>query len=216
MKLKFNRLKNIGLYVITDFQMAESWDYEELARIVLQNGAGALQLRDKAKKFEELTEIGKRLRRVAQKYHALFIVNDDPYLAGEVGADGVHLGQEDMNVAEARKIMGPDKIIGLSTHSKDQILAAAETRPDYIGIGPVFSTTTKESPNQPVGPMLISWAAENSLLPFVAIGGINENNITEVLKAGAKNIAVVSAIMAAPDPGEATKQLSTMIKNFEG
>jgi thiamine-phosphate pyrophosphorylase len=140
-----------------------------------------------------------------------FILNDDPELALAVRADGVHIGQDDISVADAREIIGPDHLLGLSTHSEEQITAAHQTdregaRIDHISVGPINATPTK--PGRPaVGLQLISHAAATSTLPFFAIGGIDPDNVVEVLEAGARRICVVRAIRDAADPAAVAASL---------
>src|SRR5207247_3526750 len=138
-------------------------------------------------------------RRLANTYVALFIVNDDPYLALELRADGVHLGQDDMAPAEARRIMGPDAIIGLSTHSAEQIRAASDAPVDYISVGPIWETPTKEG-RAATGLELIRTAEEIATVPWFAIGGIDVDNVEQVTAAGAERICVVGAVRDAADP----------------
>lgn len=207
-------LSSPGLYVITDIKMAGERSYAEIVRSTLLGGARIIQLRDKITPFSELVEIGKELKRLATEFDALLIVNDNPYLAGEIDADGVHLGQRDMPVDIAREIIGKGKIIGLSTHNRQQIKQAiAMPEIDYIGIGPIFPTRTKESEFPTLGVEIVSWAKENVSLPFVAIGGINKDNIAEVVKAGARLVAVVSAVMKAEDITAATRELLNIMEN---
>ncbi|MCD6386098.1 thiamine phosphate synthase, partial [Candidatus Sumerlaeota bacterium] len=195
-----------GLYVITDRRLAGGCEYLKIVRAVLLGGARIIQLRDKETPFEELVKVGKKIKNLCAEFNATLIVNDNPYLAREIDADGVHLGQTDMPVDIAREIIGKDKIIGLSTHNYKQITQAMMMdEVDYIGIGPIFPTSTKKSEYPPVGLKILRWAAENCHLPFVAIGGINKENIAQVLATGTKLIAVVSAVMSAPDITTATR-----------
>ena len=158
-------------------------------------------------------EAGRVFRRLCDAYDALFIVNDEPELAIACAADGVHIGQQDASVNEARQLLGRDSLIGVSTHSSEQIEEARGA--DYIAVGPVFETPTKPE-YDPVGPELVRWAAEHAPVPFFAIGGIDRGNIDEVLDAGAGRIAVVRAIRDAEDPGEAARELKTRIAASAG
>lgn len=205
-------LYEAGLYVITDIQMAKGRSYPEIVLQALRGGARIIQLRDKTTPLKELIEIGKRLKNLTAEYNALFIVNDNPYLAQAIGADGVHLGQMDMPVDIAREIVGENKIIGLSTHNFRQITnAVKQGEVDYIAIGPIFPTNTKKQEYPPLGVEVLRWAATNLSLPFVAIGGINKHNIAEVVEAGARLVAVISAVMQAPDITQATQELCEII-----
>lgn len=145
-------------------------------------------------------------RRLCAAHAALFIINDRADLVRQAGADGVHLGQEDMPVARARELVGEERLIGLSTHTPEQIDAAGELGVDYIGVGPVYETPTK--PGRPaVGLELVRYAAERAAVPFFAIGGIDASNVAAVRAAGASRVAVVRAITAAVDPLAAARQL---------
>jgi thiamine-phosphate pyrophosphorylase len=145
-------------------------------------------------------------RRLCDTYSALFIVNDDPDSARRCDADGVHLGQGDMPVAEARELLGPEAIIGLSTHSEDEIDAAAAAAVDYLSVGPIWETPTKEG-RPGVGLGLVEYAAANSALPFFAIGGVDPDNAAEVVAAGATRLGAVRAIRDAERPQAAAEAL---------
>ena len=143
-------------------------------------------------------------RRICDTYSALFIVNDDPHFARSCGADGVHVGQDDMPVGEARELLGPDAVIGLSSHTEEQIQRSECA--DYISVGPIWETPTKEGrPATGVG--LIGYAAREAPVPFYAIGGIDVKNPPRVVGAGARRLCVVRAIRDAPDPGAAAAAL---------
>jgi len=144
--------------------------------------------------------------RVCDTYSALFIVNDDPELARACNADGVHVGQDDMPAAEARELLGTEAVIGLSTHSEEQIAAAAEAPVDYISVGPIWETPTKEG-RPGVGVELIEHAAARAPHPFFAIGGIDAGNAEQVVEAGAERLCVVRAIRDAADPAAAASEL---------
>ncbi len=191
--------KNIGLYVITDLNLAAPKKYYEIAKEVLLGGAKVIQIRDKQTPFEALVEECRKVKTLCDEFGALLIINDNPYLAKEADAHGVHLGQNDTPVQIAREIVGPNKIIGLSTHNKVQAIQACYMSVDYIGIGPIFNTTTKVSEYETLGVDICSWAKKQLSMPFVAIGGINQDNIKDLIKAGAENIAVISAIMSSKD-----------------
>jgi thiamine-phosphate pyrophosphorylase len=169
-------------------------------------GAGMVELRDREQPRSVIERSGRTFRRLANTYSALFMVNDDPYLAMALSADGVHVGQDDMDPAEARRIMGPDAIIGLSTHSREQIEAAAGQPVDYISVGPIWETPTKEG-RRATGLELIRTAAEIASVPWFAIGGVDTANVREVVAAGADRICVVRAIRDAPDPRAASTAL---------
>jgi thiamine-phosphate pyrophosphorylase len=179
-------------------------DPEELLRPALQGGVDIVQLREKFANDAEIVRAGRVFRRLCDAYDALFIVNDRPELAVACGADGLHLGQDDADPAQARKLLGPEAVIGLSTHSPAQIDDARGA--DYIAVGPVYATPTKPD-YEPVGTDLVRYAAEHAPIPFFAIGGISPDNVEEVVAAGAERVAVVRAIRDADDPGEAARAL---------
>ena len=191
------------LYLVLDGR-----DPEPVLTAALDNGVDLVQLRDKELGDDELVETARTFRRVADEHGALFVLNDRPDLVAACHADGVHVGQEDTPVAEARRIIGPGKLIGLSTHSPEQIAAAEGV--DYISVGPVWETPTK--PGRPaVGLELVGEAARTARVPFFAIGGIDETNVRAVVAAGATRIAVVRAIRDAADPGAAARALRSAL-----
>lgn len=171
---------------------------------VLLAGVDLVQLRMKEAPDQEILQTAQRLRRVCDDHGALLILNDRPDLAAAAHADGVHVGQDDMAVVAARVAIGPDLLIGLSTHTPDQIDQAVGV--DYIGVGPVFETPTK--PGRPaVGLELVAYAAARAAPPFFAIGGIGPDNVAAVRAAGADRVAVVRALTGAASPGLAARDL---------
>ena len=179
---------------------------EAILNAAMASGAWIVELRDREQPKNVIERSGWTFRRLANTYGALFIVNDDPYLARELSADGVHLGQDDMDPVEARRIMGADAIIGLSSHSREQIEAASSAPVDYISVGPIWETPTKEG-RPATGLELIRTAAEIASKPWFAIGGIDPDNVGQVVEAGAKRICVVRAIRDASDPRAAATAL---------
>jgi thiamine-phosphate pyrophosphorylase len=203
--LRRERLRTARLYFVCDAQ-AGGHDPEPLLRAALNGGVDIVQLREKHLPRREIELAALTFRRLCDTYSALFIVNDDPQLAWTCGADGVHVGQEDASVAEAREALGPEAIVGLSTHSEEQIAAANEQPIDYMSVGPIWETPTKEG-RPAVGLKLISHAAENAAHPFFAIGGIDTSNAEDVVRAGATRLCVVRAIRDAEDPAAVAQQL---------
>ncbi len=181
------------LYPVTDCQLSNC-THEEIVRLVLAGGARLIQLRDKDASAKEMLDAARACLPLTRASNAKLIVNDRVDVALTAGADGVHLGQEDLSVEEARDILGEDKIIGISTHTLDQFKAALETSANYIAIGPVFPTKTKENPSPVVGLDLLREARALADRPLVAIGGISVERAAEVIEAGADSVAVISAL----------------------
>lgn len=202
--LRRERLRTARLYFVCDAR--PPGDLERLLRAALGGGADIVQLREKLLGRAEIERAAQTFRRVADTYSALFIVNDDPGLARSCNADGVHVGQDDVSAEQARELLGPDAIVGLSTHSEDQIAAGAGRPVDYISVGPIWETPTKQG-RPAVGLDLIRHAAEHAPHPFFAIGGIDPTNAGEVVGAGAQRLCAVRAIRDAADPGAAATAL---------
>lgn len=184
-------------------------DPEALLRPALQGGVDVVQLREKHGDERDIVRAGRVFRRLCDAYDALFIVNDRPELAIACGADGVHIGQDDADPAEVRRMIGRDALIGLSTHSPQQVDAARGV--DYVSVGPVHATPTKPEYAE-VGPELVRYAAGHAAFPFFAIGGIDADNVEQVLAAGAERVAVVRAIRDAADPAAAARALRERIE----
>lgn len=172
----------------------------------LRGGVDLVQLRMKTADDDAILAACETVAAACALHGALFILNDRPDLAVQAAADGVHVGQDDVPVAAARLAVGPDRLVGLSTHSPDQVDAANQLGVDYIGVGPVHATPTKPG-RAPVGFALVRYAAERSQVPFFAIGGIDAGNAGAVAAAGASRIAVVRAITEAVDPQESARAL---------
>jgi thiamine-phosphate pyrophosphorylase len=194
-----------GLYLVLTDPVA---GYERAAEAAVETGVRYLQLRMKNRPREEVLETARRLRCITAGSPTRFIVNDDVEIAKEADADGVHLGQDDLSIVEARKRWpAPGKIFGLSTHNEDQEMRARELAPDYIGVGPVFPTPTKERPDPVLGTERMGSIIRSSTLTAVAIGGINHDNLADVLRHGAVNFCVVRAVNRASDPASAIRRL---------
>lgn len=187
------------IYALTDSRLARGRSVEEQASALLDAGVKILQYREKHAKPGVMLEECRLLRRLTRAAGACFIVNDHIDIAMLVDADGVHVGQDDLPVPEVRRLVGPDMIIGLSTHCPEQAHAAVKAGADYIGVGPIFATQTKEDVCAPVGLSYLDWVVANYSLPFVAIGGIKEHNIGEVARHGAPCCALVSELVGADD-----------------
>lgn len=183
----------------------------ERAKAALDEGVKILQLRCKGLDDCDFLILAKKLKKLAHKNKALFIINDRPDIALLTDADGVHLGQKDIAIACARRILGPDKIIGRSTHNIVQALRAQKERADYIGYGPIFKTGTKPA-LKPIGINSIKSLSARMNIPFFVLGGINQGNIGRIIACGAKRIAVSQAILSCKNSGVAAKKLQKFLK----
>jgi thiamine-phosphate pyrophosphorylase len=191
-------MKDFKLYAITGEQFHPERELLTVMEEAILGGADIIQLRDKKSPKRERLAKAKALRDLTRKHGVLFIVNDDIDIALAVDADGVHLGQDDLPLADARRIMG-DKIIGISTHAIEEARAAERDGADYIGVGPIFPTKSKEDVVDPVTTSYIREVVREIRIPFVAIGGIKLHNVDEVLAAGATRICAISEIVGSPD-----------------
>ncbi len=202
------RFADVRVYaIISTFDGSRSAkSIRDTARAALAGGAGAIQLRQKEICDDIMLAMAAELRELTDETNRLFIVNDRPDIAAIVGADGVHLGQRDLPVGDARRLLRPGAIVGKSTHSAAQATAAVNEGADYVAIGPVFETGTKDA-GEPVGVEMVRQVVEKITLPVVAIGGINASNAADVIAAGAKCLAVSSAICTADNPKAATAEL---------
>lgn len=198
-----------GVYGITAEKFSMGRSAVEVAAQMIQGGIPIIQYREKQpdKDFSAMVEECHAIRRLTLAAGVLFIINDYPDLALLVDADGVHVGQDDLPVAEVRRLIGPHKLIGLSTHSPDQAAAAVLAGADYIGVGPIFSTQTKDDVCAPVGLGYLDHVARTCPLPFVAIGGIKEHNLGQVLAQGARTVCLVTAIVGAADIAATARRL---------
>ena len=187
------------IYAITDAGLSLGRPLEEVVSALMGAGVRILQYREKKLKSGAMLEECRLLRRLTKEAGACFIVNDHIDIAMLVKADGVHVGQEDLPVPEVRSLVGPDVIIGLSTHEPEQALAARGLGADYLVVGPIFATQTKEDVVAPVGFDYLDWVAANIDLPFVAIGGIKTHNIGDVARHGARCCCLVSELVGASD-----------------
>jgi thiamine-phosphate pyrophosphorylase len=208
------RLAAARLYLVCDGAPGGR-ELSEALPAAIAGGVDVMQLRDKHANDDELLALAALAREICAREGALFVLNDRPDLARECGADGVHVGQEDMPVARARELTGPELLVGLSTHAPAEIDAASAdgppaARPDYIAVGPIHTTPTK--PGRPaVGVQLLHYAATHSRVPFFAIGGLDAGNLGEALAAGATRVCVLRAIADAQDPERAASELRALL-----
>ena len=199
------------LYVITDEAIAGGLTHEEIARRAITGGADVIQLRDKECGCQELCRIGRALRTITMKTGTLFIVNDRLDVALACGADGVHLGQDDIRAGVAREIAPPGFIIGVSVGTVDEAVRAEEEGADYLAISPVFSTASKNDAGPGRGLAVVQEIRRSVSVPIIAIGGINLDNVREVIAAGADGVAVISAVVGSRDIIAAARELRKRI-----
>lgn len=206
--------KAMLLYAVTD----QSWLKEgqtllSVCQEVLANGATFLQIREKDLDGQALETEAARLKDLCARYQVPYVVNDSPEVALAIDADGVHVGQSDIQGRDLRRLMGPDKILGISAGTAEEAIAAEQAGADYIGVGAVFGTSTKKNARNLTVEKLKEICSAVSI-PVVAIGGINGNNLMKLSGSGVDGVAVVSAIFAAEDPGEATARLLALAREM--
>lgn len=203
-----------GLYGITGEKFSCGRKNIEVVKEMIRGGIKVLQYREKEKTLLEKYQEAKEIARLCKEAGVIFLVNDHVDVALLVDADGVHLGQDDLPVKEVRKLLGEDKIIGLSTHSKEEgLLALSDPDVDYIGVGPIFPTTTKDT--APVGLEYLDFALEHLALPFVAIGGIKKENLGSILSRAPKRFCMVSAIVSAADIAKEVEEIQGLWKRAQ-
>lgn len=208
--------KVTGLYALVDSTYVEPAGMKSTAERLLAGGVRLLQLRAKNLKGGELLRTAKALREVTRRHGALFIVNDRVDVAVLAGADGVHLGLEDIPVEEARKLTGPGVLIGASTHNPEEAEKAKDAGADYISFGPVFTTPTKKDARTPRGLAALREVRTASALPIVAIGGITEDDVAEVLRAGADSVAMISELLTAEDVTVKVRSVVSRMESVKG
>ena len=197
------------LYVVITEALCAGRTALEILGMTLAAGVRLIQLREKDLNSRLLYELALEFRRQTQAEEALLIINDRLDIALATGADGVHLGQDDLPLSVARRL-GPDLLIGASTHSLEEALAAQEAGASYVNIGPIFATPTKEAAT-PLGPEMIDRIVPQLRIPWTTMGGIKKTNINQVISRGARHPAVITAVTAAPDPNTAARELRRMI-----
>ncbi len=193
------------LYVILDAALIPE-PASQIATKLIDAGVRLLQYRAKSASARDTLETAKQLAQIARSANVTFLLNDRPDIAHLAQADGVHVGQEDLTVEQARSIVGPDRWVGVSTHNRQQFAQAAATSADYVAIGPIFATTSKANPDPVVGLDLLRELRPLTKKPIVAIGGIRLEHAAEVIEAGADSVAVISDILKAPDPAQQARQ----------
>lgn len=197
------------LYVVITEALCAGRTALDILEMILAAGVRLVQLREKDLSSRRLYELAVEFRRQTRAVGSLLIINDRLDIAMAAGADGVHLGQDDLPVRVARRL-APDLLIGASTHSLEEALAAQESGASYVNIGPVFATPTKEGVS-PLGPEMIDQVAPHLRIPWTTMGGIKKTNLDQVVARGARHPAVITAVTAAPDPEAAARELRQMI-----
>ena len=205
-------LRNIRLYILISSEIATR-SVKETAKLVIDGGADTIQLREKTISDSKFLSLAREVRGLTVKSGTLFIINDRVNVARELNADGVHLGQQDMSVSEARAIIGNEKIIGVSTHNIIQARQAQKDGADYIAVGPVYPTGTKDY-EPSVGLKVIREISREINVPIFAIGAITLENLDDVVKAGASRVAVCSAIINSKDIYSSTKRFKTKLNQL--
>ena len=206
------KIKENNLYFVLAEDCGMGRPAREIAGLAISGGIDMLQMREKNKSRKKLVELGRALHGMCKKSGVKFIVNDDPFIANEVDADGVHLGQEDLkkhSLVETRNLLGQDKIIGISTHSLEQFKKANEEDFDYVAFGPIFPTKTKD---YFIGTGDVEKILAAAKKPIVFIGGINLDNVDQILQKGARNIALIRAILEADDISAAAARFKAKLK----
>lgn len=201
-----------GLYCITAQEYSNGKDNIEVVRAMIDAGVKIIQYREKDKKLREKYRECEKIREITRSEGVTFIVNDDIDIAQIVDADGVHVGQDDLPIEKVRQLLGENKLIGVSTHCPEQAQDAVRRGADYIGVGPLYKTYTKKDVCDPVGLEYLDYVAKNIKIPFVAIGGIKEKNLEEVLTHGAECVAMVTEIVGDNDIKSKIERILNKIK----
>lgn len=202
---------NYILYAVTDRKWLNGRRLDEVVEQAIKGGAGMIQLREKGLDHESFLSEAISLKKLCSKYHVPLIINDNVSIAVQADADGVHVGQSDLDAADVRSIIGPDKILGVSAHSLEEARLAVRHGADYLGVGAAFATGSKSDVNV-IDHRVYSEICDNVEIPVVAIGGINKDNISELKGSGISGAAVISAVFAAADISKAAAELKGLIK----
>jgi thiamine-phosphate pyrophosphorylase len=212
LKLKLDR-KSMLLYAITDRAWVEGDTLEAQVEETIKGGATFIQLREKELSFDKFAEEAREIKKITDKYDIPFVINDNIEVALAVDADGVHVGQGDMNAKDVRKLIGEDKIIGVSAQTVEQAVLAEQNGADYLGVGAMFPTSTKADADC-ISIEQLKKICDAVYIPVVAIGGINEDNVGDLKGSGADGISVISAIFSKPDIFKATKNLRKLAEGM--
>lgn len=213
-KMKPDELKKaLFLYAVTDRSWTQKKSLYEQVEETLKGGTTFVQLREKDLPYEDFLQEGKEVQALCKKYEVPFVINDNVHLARELDADGVHIGQDDMKISEARKIIGGEKILGVSVQTAEDAIKAEKEGADYLGVGAVFSTSTKRDAID-VSYKMLKEICSAVKIPVVAIGGINKSNVVELANSGICGVAVISAIFAQENIEMATYELLKIIQSI--
>lgn len=213
-KMKPDELKKaLFLYAVTDRSWTQKKSLYEQVEETLKGGTTFVQLREKDLPYEDFLQEGKEIQALCKKYEVPFVINDNVHLARELDADGVHIGQDDMKISEARKIIGGEKILGVSVQTAEDAIKAEKEGADYLGVGAVFSTSTKRDAID-VSYKMLKEICSAVKIPVVAIGGINKSNVVELANSGICGVAVISAIFAQENIEMATYELLKIIQSI--
>ncbi len=202
------------LYLVTDRSLAKDIPLETIVEMAIRGGVTLVQLREKNIDAKDFYDHAIRLKEITDKYHIPLIINDRIDIMMAVGAEGVHVGQEDIPAAAVRKIIGPDKVMGVSAHNLKEALQAEKDGADYIGVGSIYPTDTKKN-TSPVSLQELQKICQNVSIPVIAIGGINNKNLTTLLGTNISGIAVVSAIIKTDSPETSARNLLKVMKSFK-
>jgi thiamine-phosphate pyrophosphorylase len=205
------------LHVITDTVIQDRYGHVELARLAIAGGADTIQFRDKSLGAREAIEIASAIRDLCRDSHVTLIINDRVDIAMAVDAEGVHLGQRDLPIADARSLLGPSKLIGGTAANLDEARQVERDGADYVGFGHIYPTTSKHKPGEPKGAALLRRVCTAVGIPVIGIGGIDVPNLGPVVDAGAWGVAVIGAVCKTPDPAAAAARLAAELQsNLEG
>jgi len=208
-----NPLNEIDLYFITDSKLTKKNILEDI-EAALRAGVKIIQYREKEKETKYMIEEAAKIKKLCKENSALFLINDRVDICLAVDADGVHLGQDDMPYLTARTLLGNEKVIGLTTHNLEEAIQAEYLGADYIGVSPIFETKTKPNARKPAGLKFLKDVKNKIRIPYVAVGGINESNIRDVLATGTKYVAIVSAILTKENVEEECKKFRKIILEY--
>jgi thiamine-phosphate pyrophosphorylase len=210
---KYPLLKEIDFYLLTDSGLSKKGTLSDVKEAV-ESGCRIVQYREKNKSTKEMVLEASEIKRICSD-KAIFLVNDRIDVALAVDADGIHIGQDDMPIEIARKLLGPDKIIGLSVHDREEAVQAEKNGADYVGFGPVFNTSTKKDAGKGIGPARIREVKAALTIPVVAIGGINKENCSSVVENGADSLVAISVVVCSDNVKKETKLFIDLIREIK-